>query len=440
MGVCRKALERVGQTLILKIMSTKNILVLVPGTTGSTLVSYDNTPVWPDTVLATELDDKDDPSTQEFKTTLAVMTSEVLKPGMVMLNTLDGPSSYQGFVDYFTSTDNFSDPSDVFTDYYPQYSETGGVTTVKELKDSDGQEVQSLADNSLIAFAYDWRQDNIKNGESLQNMLQFIDGMVDGSSYKIYLVGHSMGGLVSRSYLEIVGKADSWHKNVQLLITVATPHYGAPLALSAISDQLPTLQNVDIANFAEKLVDFNGLSSSYQLLPSDQQAAFVDCNGTDYSIYSNSPNGLNDVLIDADYKNANGTTPDPASADNFEANTSFYSQLDPTSLSDSYRCIYAINSGDTITGFTYVNGQSGSGIQKGGVLSPVGAASAGDTIVPLTSAVFEPVVSDKDIYQAMTDDPKENKNLPWTVGEPNHVNIIGRTDVLDYIKSQIGTD
>lgn len=424
-------------------MSTSKVLILLPGTTGSSLVDPLNpVSVWPNEVFLSEKEDKDDPSSTVFKAALADMESDKLRPGGVLLSTLDGATSYQGFVDYFTDGENFDNSSEVFTDYYPEYGpQKSGVASITGLKDAKGKEVSSLAQNALICFGYDWRQDNIKNGQSLQVLLKLIDGLVDGD-YDTFLVGHSMGGLVSRAYLEVVGVNDSFYDNIQLLMTVGTPHHGAPLALSAISAQLPQLENaITITNFAEKLVDDASFPSSYQLLPSHLEAPFVELGSSFYSIYTSSPDGLNDILVNASYENADGITPDPASAANFDANTTLFDQLKASDLKEKYRCAYAINSGTTITGFTYQNADgSDSGIQANGTLSPVATASGGDLVVPTASAQFDGVVATDHTYQAAATDPNANTKQPWTENEPTHINLIGRTDVLAQIFSWMQGD
>src|SRR5262249_42724736 len=53
-----------------------------------------------------------------------------------------------------------------------------------------------------------------------------------GEASEIFLIGHSMGGLVSRYYLESGSfKKRKGFKNVRQLITLGTPHLGAAIAL-----------------------------------------------------------------------------------------------------------------------------------------------------------------------------------------------------------------
>lgn len=50
---------------------------------------------------------------------------------------------------------------------------------------------------------------------------------------KVILIGHSMGGLAARAYIQL----ENGSKNVSTLITIGTPHYGSPLALLRGSTQ-----------------------------------------------------------------------------------------------------------------------------------------------------------------------------------------------------------
>ncbi|HYG10131.1 MAG TPA: alpha/beta fold hydrolase [Pyrinomonadaceae bacterium] len=86
---------------------------------------------------------------------------------------------------------------------------------------------------TLFACPYDWRKDNALAAETLAAK---IDGAVaqHGAGVEVTLVGHSMGGLVSRYYLESGDfNARPGFGAVSHLITLGTPHRGSPLALSA---------------------------------------------------------------------------------------------------------------------------------------------------------------------------------------------------------------
>ena len=71
-------------------------------------------------------------------------------------------------------------------------------------------------------FYYDWRRDVRSQTLILQN---FINSLTSGGK-KVNLVGHSLGGLVGRAYLENRGSDSKLEK----LLTVGSPHQGAPQA------------------------------------------------------------------------------------------------------------------------------------------------------------------------------------------------------------------
>ncbi|MEO6281563.1 alpha/beta hydrolase [Roseateles sp.] len=60
-----------------------------------------------------------------------------------------------------------------------------------------------------------------RNGAELAKLLESIPG-------PITLLGHSMGGLVARSAIAQAGRS-RWRKQLQGLVTLGTPHQGAPL-------------------------------------------------------------------------------------------------------------------------------------------------------------------------------------------------------------------
>jgi phospholipase A1 len=109
---------------------------------------------------------------------------------------------------------------------------------------------------------YDWR---LSNEESAKRLRDKVEEAAQKHS-NIAIVAHSMGGLISRHYLES-GLFDSaaGYRNVTTLITLATPHYGSPFALAAAlgyrkEEFLSQDQVYDLASRPE-------FPSVYQLLP-----------------------------------------------------------------------------------------------------------------------------------------------------------------------------
>ena len=86
-------------------------------------------------------------------------------------------------------------------------------------------------DTSLFTFPYDWRQHISESGNELgvsikTKILPVAASKEYINSSSVDLVGHSLGGLVSRAYVQ----SDTYTGNVHRLITLGTPHLGAPKA------------------------------------------------------------------------------------------------------------------------------------------------------------------------------------------------------------------
>ena len=86
---------------------------------------------------------------------------------------------------------------------------------------------------TLYTHPYDWRKSNTLAAGGLTALLDAVV-KAHGAGVEISIVAHSMGGLVSRYVLEsgLYEKAPGVAA-VRRLITIGTPHRGAPLALTA---------------------------------------------------------------------------------------------------------------------------------------------------------------------------------------------------------------
>ena len=131
------------------------------------------------------------------------------------------------------------------------YSKVGGYLT-KRLK--------AVPAESYFEFPYDWRLDNRIAAADLKDAIDKWLGARRRSrpEAKVVLVAHSMGGLVSRYYLEVLG---GW-RSTRALITFGTPHRGSLNALDFLANGFSK---------AFGLVDLTDLVRSfpsiYQLLP-----------------------------------------------------------------------------------------------------------------------------------------------------------------------------
>ena len=118
---------------------------------------------------------------------------------------------------------------------------------------------------NLVVFAYDWRLSNRYSAECLKRrvesaLLRWRESLPRRHDAKVVFICHSMGGLVTRWYLERLGGAEL----ARVVVTLGTPHRGAVKALDQLVNGVrkgPRPLKLDLTRFARSL------PSSYQLLP-----------------------------------------------------------------------------------------------------------------------------------------------------------------------------
>ena len=113
---------------------------------------------------------------------------------------------------------------------------------------------------NLYHFPYDWRRDNRPNAKLLQKLinkrLKTWREYSQNPNAKVILLAHSMGGLVSRYYLEVLG---GW-KDCKALFTFGTPYRGS---LNAVN----FLANGYKRAFIDLTDAMRSMNSVYQLMP-----------------------------------------------------------------------------------------------------------------------------------------------------------------------------
>jgi hypothetical protein len=146
----------------------------------------------------------------------------------------------------------------------------------------------------FFKFPYDWRASNRWAAEALDSfarpLLHDWQKGHGGADAKLWLVCHSMGGLVARYFLEHLGGASVTRR----LITIGTPHRGAPKALGALVNGV----GWGPLNFSQVIRSF---ASTYELLP---QAPVVQLD---------TPTGIALARV-ADFFDMGGLLPQPPGA------------------------------------------------------------------------------------------------------------------------------
>jgi pimeloyl-ACP methyl ester carboxylesterase len=117
---------------------------------------------------------------------------------------------------------------------------------------------------NLFEFAYDWRRDNRVSARKLQHSAEsWLNAWRESSGNKdakLILVGHSMGGVISRYYLECL---DGW-RNTRTLVTFGTPYRGSLKAIGTLSNGMEKKigpLSLDLTAMARSF------TAIYQLLP-----------------------------------------------------------------------------------------------------------------------------------------------------------------------------
>jgi len=125
---------------------------------------------------------------------------------------------------------------------------------------------------NYFAFPYDWRRDNRASARALQQQsatwLSQWRQKSGNPDAKLVLVGHSMGGLVARYFVECL---EGW-RDTRAVITFATPFYGS---LNAVNFLLNGF-DAKVGPFGVDLTNMlRSLRSIHQLVP-NYRCAYVD--------------------------------------------------------------------------------------------------------------------------------------------------------------------
>lgn len=342
-------------------MST-TVIVFVPGTTASELCDSSGV-VWP-TLLNTDLL-KSEPIRYATMVTEFEANARLPVGDIVSSIALAGNKTmpvYGSLLTYLTTASTFSDGTPFTTFTYNTANLNAPIPQTSRL---------------FYMVPYDWRRSNdnksISTGypnsaawlSAALNKLHVTYSKYD-PNYNLYIVAHSMGGLVSRFVLEAqTASQNPWLGNARGLITLSTPHVGAPLALAAIlGEQLMPEEPAAAVGFIQTTVNNPMFPSTYELLPPPGQD-FIQDGTSNYGPSDASPDLVAQLVLNG-FKYTD-----------WDLAKIFFNQLTPSAgkMPVNYYCYYG-TSLPTVTSFTYDKG-----------FSPVSTA-AGDGIVPQTSSSF----------------------------------------------------
>ncbi|HEY3366512.1 MAG TPA: hypothetical protein VGK74_15770 [Symbiobacteriaceae bacterium] len=123
--------------------------------------------------------------------------------------------------------------ADGLTPFQPAYRVQTGDVMRRGLTDAYSGIIASLRDQGYVegkdlrVFPYDWRQNPTRAADALGRLVDRT--LAETGAGQVVLIGHSLGGLVTRDYIVKGGGP-----KVKALIALATPWLGAPLAYRAL--------------------------------------------------------------------------------------------------------------------------------------------------------------------------------------------------------------
>jgi pimeloyl-ACP methyl ester carboxylesterase len=233
----------------------RDLVIVIPGILGSTLGTKNANPLWAVT----------------RRRLLPALGWLALNKKLLTLpsDTGDGPGP-----DEVTSTGMLADLHSI-----PHLWTIDGYTKLVDhlSKTFDLTESAPGRPGNFVKFHYDWRLSNRFHGRRLAveaaEHLHAWRRHSGNTEAKIIVIGHSMGGVIARWFLDVEGG----HAQCRKLITIGTPYQGAPKAIDAIVNGV----HKGFGPIGLDLTDFvRSLPSVHQLLP------VYPCVGTPGSIVS----------------------------------------------------------------------------------------------------------------------------------------------------------
>lgn len=157
------------------------------------------------------------------------------------------------------------------------------------------QRFEATPGENFFEFPYDWRRDNRHHARRLKRQsaewLAAWRERTRNPLAKLVLVAHSMGGLVSRYFLEVLG---GW-RDARALVTFGTPHLGTVKTMRALVDGFPS--TLGLLALADVTTAIRSFTSIWQLLP--VYAAFDLGDGKLTRLSDTSAHGLDLARVQA---------------------------------------------------------------------------------------------------------------------------------------------
>lgn len=195
------------------------------------------------------------------------------------------------------SVENFHDPVVIIPGIFGSQKEDGiwKIDPVFHVYDNLLDEFKNngyIVGKDLFVFPYQWRDSNVENAIKLKYKIADIKTLANWP--KVDVVAHSMGGLLTRQYIQ----SNDYQKDIDQLITLGTPNKGAPeiyplweagQSIGAVQTGMKKFleQEMEEAGYASmfKYIRERPISSAKELLPT--YAYLYDLEAKKMLVYPN---------------------------------------------------------------------------------------------------------------------------------------------------------
>lgn len=112
--------------------------------------------------------------------------------------------------------------------------------------------LKALADvpgSKLETFPYDWRHEPLEVAKQLRAYITQKISLQESSTDHLYLIGHSMGGIIIRIMVEFLKPAAAFLGLIRYVFLCGVPFYGTPKAYQVLSKDVDAATEISGANF-----------------------------------------------------------------------------------------------------------------------------------------------------------------------------------------------